>query len=230
MKLKYPTTLVLSQTKQIYFLTSMNYRKLRHCCLKKTPKQLTGSIHVVPEGNTRAVAWREVLAVEPGPLAPVSSSWLNVHVESCKSKRQIRRTRYNLILISQTIQWKPWYYFSLMPDFFENCERQLMVELVYTWFINTYLCLILLCGPLWVLCWPSMLRLHSSANQSHLLLACYCSHKCPPQNHSSLVGGTDLAGSWCHPELCLPCIHFLWLPQTQSIHRWKLYHFSDHSF
>lgn len=71
MKLKYPTTLVLSQTKQIYFLTSMNYRKL---LFKKTKKQLTGSIHVVPEGNTRAVAWREVLAVEPGPLAPVSSS------------------------------------------------------------------------------------------------------------------------------------------------------------
>lgn len=74
MKLKYSTTLVLSQTKQIYFLTSMNYRKLRHCCLKKPKKQLTGSIHVVPEGNTRAVAWREVLAVEPGSLATVSSS------------------------------------------------------------------------------------------------------------------------------------------------------------
>lgn len=77
----------------------------------------------------------------------------------------------------------------------ENCERQLMVELVYTSLINTYLCLILLCGPLWVLCWPSMLRLHSSANQSHLPLVYYCSRKCPPQNHSSLVGGTDLAGS-----------------------------------
>lgn len=38
MKLKYPTTLVLSQTKQIYFLTSMNYRKLRHCCFKKKTK------------------------------------------------------------------------------------------------------------------------------------------------------------------------------------------------
>lgn len=123
MKLKYPTTLVLSQTKQIYFLTSMDYRKLRHCCLKKKPKkQLTGSIHVVPEGNTRAVAWREVLAVEPGPLAPVSSSWLNVHVESCKSKWQIRRTLYNLMLISQTIQWTPWYYSSLMPGLLKTVK------------------------------------------------------------------------------------------------------------
>lgn len=77
MKPKYATTIVLSQTKQIFFFffTSMIYRKLTHCCLKKkSKKQLTGSIHVVPEGNTRAVAWREVLAVEPGPLASVTSS------------------------------------------------------------------------------------------------------------------------------------------------------------
>lgn len=42
MKLKYPTNLVLSQTKQIYFLTSMNYRKLRHCCLKKPKNNSLG--------------------------------------------------------------------------------------------------------------------------------------------------------------------------------------------
>lgn len=44
MKPKYPTTIVLSQTKQIYifFFTSMIYEKLRHCCLKNNKNNSLG--------------------------------------------------------------------------------------------------------------------------------------------------------------------------------------------